>query len=172
MNPDQSPWRYAVNIGLIGALITVMLSLIGMVEAFSKRDIIYKVVTMGHILLLLSAVFLSYLAAKKTGRDQTALVFGTAVLTGVMTAAGIERRLKGIQKRGGKVVLVDPRRTETAALADEHYFIQPGTDILLLLAMVQVVLAKRLTDPGRLVEITNGLDSEGLGTLGQMVEYM
>jgi branched-chain amino acid transport system permease protein len=89
MNPDQSHWRYAVNIGLIGALTAVMLALIGMVEAFNKRDIIYQIVTMGNILLLLNAVFLSYLAAKKVERDQTALVFGTAILTGVMTAAGI-----------------------------------------------------------------------------------
>jgi branched-chain amino acid transport system permease protein len=89
MNPDQSPWRNAFNIGLIGALTAVMLALIGMVEAFNKRDIIYQIVTMGNILLLLNAVFLSYLAAKKVERDQTALVFGTAILTGVMTAAGI-----------------------------------------------------------------------------------
>ena len=89
MNPDQSPWRNAFNIGLIGALTAVMLALIGMVESFNKRDIIYQIVTMGNILLLLNAVFLSYLAAKKVERDQTALVFGTAILTGVMTAAGI-----------------------------------------------------------------------------------
>jgi branched-chain amino acid transport system permease protein len=89
MNPEQSPWRYAVNIGLIGALIAVMLALIGMVEAFNKRDIIYKVVTMGNIVLLLTAVFLSYLAAQKAGRERVPLVFGTAILTGVMTAAGI-----------------------------------------------------------------------------------
>ena len=89
MNQDQSPWRYAVNIGLISALTAVMLALIGMVEAFNKRDIIYQIVTMGNILLLLNAVFLSYLAAKKAKRDQTALVLGTAILTGVMTAAGI-----------------------------------------------------------------------------------
>ena len=89
MNQDQSPWRYAFNIGLIGALIVVTLALIGMVESFNKRDIIYQIVTMGNILLLLNAVFLSYLAAKKAERDQTVLVFGTAILTGVMTAAGI-----------------------------------------------------------------------------------
>ena len=59
MNPDQSPWRYAVNIGLIGALTAIMLALIGMVEAFNKRDIIYRIVTMGNILLLLIAVFLA-----------------------------------------------------------------------------------------------------------------
>ena len=89
MNQDQSPWRNAFNIGLIGALVAVMLALIGMVESFNKRDIIYQIVTMGNILLLLNAVFLSYMAAKKAERDQTALVFGTAILTGVMTAAGI-----------------------------------------------------------------------------------
>ena len=89
MNQDQSPWRNAFNIGLIGALIAVMLALIGMVESFNKRDIIYQIVTMGNILLLLNAVFLSYLATKKAARDQTAMVFGTAILTGVMTAAGL-----------------------------------------------------------------------------------
>jgi branched-chain amino acid transport system permease protein len=89
MNSDHPPWRYAINLGLIGALTAVMLALIGMVEAFNKRDIIYKVVTMGNILLLLTAVFISYLAAQKTGREQKPKVFGTAILTGVMTAAGI-----------------------------------------------------------------------------------
>jgi branched-chain amino acid transport system permease protein len=86
---NQSPWRFAVNIGLIAALTAVMLSLIGMVEAFNKRDIIYKVVTMGNTLLLLTAVFFSYLAAKKAGREQAATAIGTAILTGVLTAAGI-----------------------------------------------------------------------------------
>ncbi|MGD9236138.1 MAG: hypothetical protein PVF09_05655 [Desulfobacterales bacterium] len=89
MNQDQSPWRYAANIGLIGALTAVMLSLIGMVEAFNKRDIIYQVVTMGNTLLLLTAIFLSYLAAKKAGREQAATAIGAAILTGVITAAGI-----------------------------------------------------------------------------------
>lgn len=89
MNQDQSPWRYAANIGLIGALATALLSLIGMVETFNKRDIIYQIVTMGNTLLLLCALFLSYLAAKRADRDQVRMVFGTAVLTAVMTAAGL-----------------------------------------------------------------------------------
>ena len=67
----------------------VMLSLIGMVEAFNKRDIIYKVVTMGNMLLLIMAVFLSYLSAKKAEGKGASMVIGTAVLTGLMTAAGI-----------------------------------------------------------------------------------
>jgi branched-chain amino acid transport system permease protein len=89
MNQDQSPWRHALNIGIIGALTAIMLALIGMIEAFNKRDIIYQIVTMGNILLLLTAVFLSYLSAQKSGREQKALVFGTAIMTGVMIAAGI-----------------------------------------------------------------------------------
>jgi branched-chain amino acid transport system permease protein len=89
MNHDQSPWRYAVNIGLIGALTAVLLSLIGMVETFNKRDIIYQVVSMGHTLLLFSTVFFSYLAAKKVNRRQVAMALGSAVLTGLMTAAGL-----------------------------------------------------------------------------------
>jgi branched-chain amino acid transport system permease protein len=89
MNQDQSPWRYAVKIGLIGALAAVMFALIGMVEAFNKRDIIYQIVTMGNCLLLLSALFFSYLSAQKVGRERKPLVFGAAILTGVMLAAGI-----------------------------------------------------------------------------------
>lgn len=89
----------------------------------------------------------------------------------LMTAAGIEGRLKAIQKRGGKVVVVDPRRTETAAIADKHLFIRPGSDVLLLLAMVQIILAKDLADPGRLAAFTNGLDGEaGAQALWQLVE--
>ena len=52
----------------------------------------------------------------------------------LMTAPGAANRLKDIVARGGKVVVVDPRRTETAALASEHLFIRPGSDALFLLA--------------------------------------
>ena len=67
----------------------VVLSLIGMVEAFNKRDIVYQIVTMGNTLLLISAVFFSYLAAKKMPRQRAAMAIGTAVLTGLIIAAGI-----------------------------------------------------------------------------------
>src|ERR1019366_8552167 len=55
----------------------------------------------------------------------------------IMTAAGIERRLKDLRARGGRLVVIDPRRTETARVADEHHFIRPGSDALLLMAMVR-----------------------------------
>ncbi|WP_158587880.1 molybdopterin-dependent oxidoreductase [Actinomadura logoneensis] len=54
-------------------------------------------------------------------------------------------RLKAVQARGGRVVVVDPRRTRTAALADEHLFIRPGTDALLLMALVHTLFAEELT---------------------------
>lgn len=63
----------------------------------------------------------------------------------LMTAPDIRNRLKAIQQRGGKIVVVDPRRTETARLADEHVFIRPGLDALLLASMLHVVFAEKLT---------------------------
>lgn len=68
-------------------------------------------------------------------------------------------RLKAIRARGGKVVVVDPRRTRTAALADEHLFIRPGTDAFLLMALVHTLFAEELTSsPEHLEGRVNGLD--------------
>jgi len=57
----------------------------------------------------------------------------------VMTAPDCRRRLKALRARGARLVVVDPRRTETAALADTHLFIRPGCDAFLLLAMLHVL---------------------------------
>ena len=59
----------------------------------------------------------------------------------IMTAPGMRWRLKALRARGGKLIVVDPRRTETAAVADAHHFIVPGTDALLLAALIHRVLA-------------------------------
>jgi anaerobic selenocysteine-containing dehydrogenase len=63
----------------------------------------------------------------------------------LMTAPNMRQRLKEIRARGGRVVVVDPRRTETAEIADEHIPIRPGTDALLFAAMLNVILAEGLT---------------------------
>lgn len=68
----------------------------------------------------------------------------------IMSAPDMRRRLRAIQQRGGKLVVVDPRRTETAKLADDHLFVRPGTDALLLLALLQVILNEGRERPGRL----------------------
>lgn len=75
----------------------------------------------------------------------------------IMSAPGIKKRLEAIQKRGGKVVVVDPRRCETAELADEHVFIKPGTDALFLLGLLHEVTAMGV-ELGRLGEHTKNAD--------------
>ncbi|MDN3447102.1 molybdopterin oxidoreductase family protein [Psychrobacter sp. APC 3281] len=57
----------------------------------------------------------------------------------IMTAPNMRQKLKDIKARDGKVVVVDPRRTETADIASEHHFIRPATDVLLLLAMLNEI---------------------------------
>jgi len=64
----------------------------------------------------------------------------------IMTAPDVKSRLKAIRERGGKVIVIDPRRTETADKADRHLFVRPGTDAVLLLAMIHVVFDAKLTN--------------------------
>ena len=77
----------------------------------------------------------------------------------MMTAPGMNRRLQEIRQRGGKVILVDPRSNETARLADQHLFIRPGTDVLLLLALLHVVFEEGLTNLGQLGSFTKGVET-------------
>jgi anaerobic selenocysteine-containing dehydrogenase len=74
------------------------------------------------------------------------------------TAPDFPGRIEAIRARGGRVVVVDPRRTRTAEHADEHVRIRPGTDAMLLVAMANVLLAEGLADPGPAGEWMEGLD--------------
>ncbi len=74
----------------------------------------------------------------------------------MMTAPGFGRRLRELRRRGGRVVVIDPRRTETAAVADEHHFVRPGTDAAFLLALIHQVIADGLARPASYVD---GLDA-------------
>jgi anaerobic selenocysteine-containing dehydrogenase len=76
----------------------------------------------------------------------------------LLTAPDMRGRLRGVREGGGKVVVVDPRRSRTAEEASEHHFIRPGTDALLLFGMVNVLFAEGLADPGPLADVCNGLD--------------
>jgi anaerobic selenocysteine-containing dehydrogenase len=62
----------------------------------------------------------------------------------LMTVPDVEKRLKAIQKRGGKLVVVDPRRSETAAIADQHLFIRPGQDAALLVGILNTFFEENL----------------------------
>lgn len=74
------------------------------------------------------------------------------------TAPDFPGRLDRLQERGGRLVVVDPRHSETAARADQHLAIRPGTDAHLLAAIVHVLVAEGLADPGRLARHCADLD--------------
>nr|MBA3301332.1 molybdopterin-dependent oxidoreductase [Thermoleophilaceae bacterium] len=84
-------------------------------------------------------------------RTEHLLVLGANPLVSngsLMTAPDARGRIRGIRERGGKVVVLDPRRSRTAEHADEHHFIRPGTDALLLFALVHVLFEEDLASPG------------------------
>jgi anaerobic selenocysteine-containing dehydrogenase len=94
-------------------------------------------------------------------RTDLLLVLGANPLVSngsLMTAPGIAGRLAALRKRGGRLVVVDPRRTETAAVADLHLRVRPGGDAALLLGLLHVLFAEKLARPGRLAAMADGLD--------------
>ena len=77
----------------------------------------------------------------------------------MMTAPGFGHRMEELKARGGRVVVVDPRRTETAEKATEHHFIRPETDAFLLLAMIHEVFEAGLVNLGALNGVVKGLEA-------------
>lgn len=75
----------------------------------------------------------------------------------LMTVPDFRHRLKALHARGGKMVVIDPRRSETADVADAHHFIRPGGDAAFLLGLLKVLVDEQLTRPGRVAEFTDGL---------------
>lgn len=97
-------------------------------------------------------------------RASFALLLGTnPLVTQGMTL--LQRRphigaaLRGIRKRGGRVVVVDPRRTETVRIADEQLAIRPGTDLFLLVAMIRRILERGLFDRAYVERHATGVDA-------------
>lgn len=76
----------------------------------------------------------------------------------IWTVPDVKQRIKDLKARGGKLIVVDPRRTETAEVATEHLPISPGTDALFLAALLNTLFEEQLTAPGKLLEFTSGLD--------------
>ncbi len=74
------------------------------------------------------------------------------------TVPDFRGKAKALQARGGKLVVVDPRRTETARLADRHLFIRPGSDVFFLLGMAQVLFEEGLVRLGTLEGHLNGVE--------------
>lgn len=78
----------------------------------------------------------------------------------VATAADFGGKIKALKRRGGRLTVIDPNRTRTAALADRHLAPRPGTDGALLFAVVNVLFDENLTDPelGGLAEHVTGVE--------------
>jgi len=79
--------KEALKIGLIGGVIEILLSLIGMVEAFAQRQIVSQVISMGHSLLLLTVIFMGYMAAQRGSPDKGVAPFARGLLAGLVTGA-------------------------------------------------------------------------------------
>jgi anaerobic selenocysteine-containing dehydrogenase len=92
--------------------------------------------------------------------DHFVIVGGNPLVSNgsIMTAPDMKRRLRAIRERGGKVVVIDPRRTETAEVASEHVFVRPGTDAFLLLAMLHVIFDEGRVRTGSVGAFVDGLD--------------
>ncbi len=88
----------------------------------------------------------------------------------IMTVPDVEKRLKAIQARGGKVVVVDPRRSETAAMADQHLFVRPGGDAALLFGVLNTLFSENLTRDSHLP--VEGLDDVRHAIAGLTAEAM
>lgn len=90
----------------------------------------------GHQLLI---------AVPDIDRTQHFLVVGANPMASngsLMTVPDFPQRVRDLHARGGRMVVLDPRRTETAKVADEHHFVRPGTDAWVLLAMLHVLLVE------------------------------
>jgi formate dehydrogenase len=106
----------------------------------------------------------NFILQPDAGRADFALLLGTNPLV-TQGVTLLQRRpriiadFRSIQGRGGKVVVVDPRLTETAKVADEHLAIRPGTDLFLLVGMVKRILQTGAYDEAFVEQYATGLDS-------------
>lgn len=75
----------------------------------------------------------------------------------LMSAPDYLGKLKAIRRRGGEVILIDPKKSETAKVVDTHHFIKPGTDALMLMGLVHTLFDESLVDTGRLQSVIEGI---------------
>jgi anaerobic selenocysteine-containing dehydrogenase len=94
-------------------------------------------------------------------RTDLLLVIGANPLASngsMWTVPDFKGKAKALQARGGKLIVVDPRRTETAAVSDAHHFIRPGSDVFLLAAMVHTLFDEKRVRLGTVAPWVNGLE--------------
>ncbi len=100
-------------------------------------------------------------AVPDIARSDLLIVIGANPLASngsMWTVPDFRGKAKAMQARGGQLIVIDPRRTETAAVADAHHFIRPGADVFLLAAMVHTLFAENLVRLGAVQEWVTGVD--------------
>ena len=95
--------------------------------------------------------------------DRTKLfvcIGGNPVVSGgsIMGAPGFAKRIGALQRRGGRFIVIDPRRTKSAGIADEYLPIRPGTDVFLLIGLLQEVFARGALNGAHLEPLLDGVD--------------
>ena len=101
------------------------------------------------------------IALPDIARTDLLLVIGANPLASngsMWTVPDFKGKARAMQARGGKLIVIDPRRTETAAIADAHHFIRPGADVFLLAAMLHTLFAENLVRLGAVQNCVNGVD--------------
>ena len=149
-NESKTPWwSKAIQTGLIGGIVAVLASLIGMVESFHERDIIVGQITMGQTLLLLIVVFFSYFSSRGDEKTPLSIRLSSGMLTGVITSAlvvGLVILGKGVNLRGVlvnsspalyKILTFDMKDTNTAL----GYLLGGGAIIGLVTSLVHLIPA-------------------------------
>lgn len=130
-------------------------------SAFNSEalDTLPKIVQTG---LMFGGPYPSRLPVPDIDRTHYLLIVGAnpAISHGsMMTMPDAPGRLKAVLNRGGTIVVIDPRRTETAKLASEHHFIRPGTDAAFLLAIVHTLFEEQLVTLGAATALVNGFET-------------
>src|SRR5579884_608718 len=155
----------AVYLGNAGAhSLSLMLYLRSFIAALGSRNL-YTASSVDQMPKQVSGALMfgtgAHLPVPDLDRTDHLVIFGAnpyASNGSLMTAADVPGRLRAIRRRGGRVVVVDPRRTQTAKHADEHLFIRPGTDAFLLAAMANTLFDEGLVDLGRLEPHVSGVE--------------
>lgn len=106
-------------------------------------------------------------------RAQFLLIIGANPMVSngsLWTVPDFRGKARALRARGGQIVVVDPRRTETAEVADAHHFIRPGADVFFLLGLVHALFDEGLVKLGRLAGHVNGVDQVAAAVRGYAPE--
>ncbi|MBI1879494.1 MAG: hypothetical protein HYR94_14960 [Chloroflexi bacterium] len=145
----QLNWTKVIQTGLIGGAVAVLLSLVGMVEAFNKRDIIAGVISMGETLLLAICFAIGYVAAKRAGSRDWRVILFSSLLAGLIVGgvvAGLVLLGKAINLRPVlvnaspplyKILTLDQKSTVLAIV----YLLAGGVGVGLIAGLVYLLPA-------------------------------